>query len=117
MPLCPICVHWAREAAGQLDEHHPNCPQHPAYTPMFDGPGVVIGAPVNGWTLRFVPGKEALTKTSFASLSNGRVIIDVYGHGPDGFVSAAEIISHAEAVRRAMLPTTTHPQREPCPAQ
>ncbi len=26
--LCEICINWAREFAS-LDEHHPQCPNHP----------------------------------------------------------------------------------------
>lgn len=34
MALCETCSYWAREFAT-LDEHHPACPHHPSYTPMF----------------------------------------------------------------------------------
>jgi hypothetical protein len=69
----------------------------------LDPPGDLIGRPVNGWQLRFVKGPDSITKTSYASLSTGRIIIDVYGHGPDGFVPGGEILDMAERVRNAGL--------------
>lgn len=102
MALCDTCANWAREAGDQVTEHHPACPQ---FKSPWETGREAIGLPVNGWAVHFVVGKASMTGTSYASLSNGRVIIDVYGHGPDGFVSREEIISTAEAVRRSMLPS------------
>ena len=64
--------------------------------------GERIGEPVNGWQLRFVEGKDSVTKTNYATLFNGRLTIDVYGVGPDGFVPREEIVAAAEAVRERL---------------
>jgi hypothetical protein len=38
MALCPYCIHWAREAANFLPEHHARCPLNPALAPREEGP-------------------------------------------------------------------------------
>lgn len=59
-----------------------------------------IGRPVNDWQLRVVDAKDSITKTGYVNLFNGRVNIDVYGVGADGFVPMGELIGQAEKVRQ-----------------
>jgi len=56
-----------------------------------------------GWLLRWYPPEQSVVKIGFAALFNGRLTVDIYGVGPDGYVPKEEIMAAAESIRDSLI--------------